>query len=98
MDYQVQRFQSTSLKAIESKQVTLIWGTDGWCYIPDLKLRHRFTETKYHRERWEGVIAMPQSIEGIMWTQYSASPLVWRETGASFDYFFETKKITEGKN
>jgi hypothetical protein len=25
-------------------QVTLIWSSDGWCYIPQLKIRPKFFE------------------------------------------------------
>jgi hypothetical protein len=92
MEYQLQRFHSISLKPIENKHVNLIWGNDGWCYIPELKIRHKFTETKYFREKWDGVIAMPEYVESINWTTYSQSPPVWRETGNDFDHLFQTKK------
>jgi hypothetical protein len=61
MDYE----RSTSTLAKNAKKTTLIWGNDGWCYIPELKIRQRFTEKKYYREDWDGVIAMPEHIETI---------------------------------
>ena len=27
-------------------EVTLIWSSDGWCYIPQLKIRQKFFENK----------------------------------------------------
>ena len=95
MDYCLQRFQSISKSPIETKKLNLIWGNDGWCYIPDLRIRQKFTENKYFREKWDGVIAMPEYIENITWTLYSRSPLVWRESGNEFDHLYETMKTKE---
>jgi hypothetical protein len=77
MDYE--RSTSISTKPIESKKVTLIWSNDGWCYIPQLNLRQRFTEKLYYSEEWKGVIALPEHIETIEWALYSREPKVWRE-------------------
>jgi len=95
MEYQIRRFQSISQKPIDSKQVNLIWGNDGWCYIPQLKIRHKFTEDKYFREKWDGVIAMPEHIEHITWTLYSHSPLIWRESSSEFDQIYQIKRQKE---
>jgi hypothetical protein len=92
MDYQIRRFHSISQNPIETRKLNLIWGSDGWCYIPDLKVRQKFKEDKFYREKWDGVIAMPEYIENITWTLYSHSPLVWRESASGFDYIYETKK------
>jgi hypothetical protein len=52
-------------------EVTLIWCSDGWCYIPQCKLRQRFFENKQiKKETWEGVIGMPMHIETIPWSQF----------------------------
>jgi hypothetical protein len=40
----------------------VIWGNDGWCYTPELKTRHRYTEKGIITEKWDGVIAMPEHI------------------------------------
>ena len=69
---------------IESKKVTLIWSNDGWCYIPQLKLRQKFNQTHYFHETWEGVIAMPEYIEQVTWTLHSKEPRVWQENDEVF--------------
>jgi hypothetical protein len=92
MDYQIQRFHSISENPIKTQKVTTIWGNDGWCYIPELQLRQKFTENKYFREKWDGIIAMPEYIENITWSLYSQSPLVWREKSSEFDYIYRIKK------
>jgi hypothetical protein len=72
------------MKPIESKNVTLIWANDGWCYVPQLKMRRRFTETHYTEEIWSGIIGMPQHIETTCWALYSKAPLVWSENDEIF--------------
>lgn len=62
----------------------MIWGNDGWCYIPDLKMRQKFTENKYFSQSWDGVIAMPEHIETVEWSLYSKEPLVWSENQTVF--------------
>ena len=81
---------STLSKPIESKKVTFIWSNDGWCYIPELKLRQKFSETLFTQEEWDGVIAMPEYIETVNRHVYSVSPLVWREKGSQFDEVYST--------
>ena len=81
---------STLSKPIESKKVTFIWSNDGWCYIPELKLRQKFSETRFTQEEWDGVIAMPEYIETVNRYVYSVSPLVWREKGSQFDEVYST--------
>jgi hypothetical protein len=76
---------SSLTKPIEVKKVTVIWGNDGWRYIPQLKLRQKFTETLFIQEEWDGVIAIPENVETINRQVYSLSPLVWREKGSQFD-------------
>lgn len=41
----------------------MIWSNDGWCYIPQLSIRCKFTETSTIQEDWTGVIAMPEYVE-----------------------------------
>lgn len=76
---------------VEKHELTIIWGNDGWRYIPFLKLRDRFTETKYFLERWEGVIAIPTHTESVTWTLYSHQPRMWRESGQWKDEIYEVK-------
>lgn len=74
------------------KTVTRIWSEDGWSYIPELKLREKFTEVHFFREKWEGIISRPLHVETLIRTTYS--PLVWRETGKEFDEIYEVKIST----
>ena len=69
----------TKLKPLKSVNATFLWGNDGWCYIPELKIRQKFTETEYIFENWDGVTAMPLNIEKLVWQLYSESPRIWRE-------------------
>jgi hypothetical protein len=86
------RSTSTSMKALESKNVTMIWAEDGWCYIPELHLRQKFNETHYYREDWSGIIAMPEYIEKVTWALYSKEPRVWREDGEVYSQKLSTQK------
>ena len=70
------------MKPIESRDVTLIWARDGWCYIPQIKLRQKFTETLFYSEPWNGVIGLPCSVEQVQLAVYSKEPRIWEETGA----------------
>lgn len=55
-------------------EVTLIWSSDGWCYIPQLKLRQKFVENAQpKREKWEGIIGMPMYIEKVSLSSLSLS-------------------------
>ena len=79
------------MKPIESKKITIIWANDGWCYLPQLKIRQRFTEKLYFCESWEGVIAIPENIETIDWALYSKEPKVWREQNEVFSVMKKSK-------
>jgi len=84
------------MKAIESKQITLIWANDGWCYIPQLKIRQRFTDKLYYQEDWTGVIAMPENIETTDWVLYSKEPRIWQEQGDVFSIAKKSKAKRAG--
>lgn len=86
-----------STKPIESKNVTLIWANDGWCYIPQLKIRQRFTETHYTCEEWVGVIAMPEYIEEITWSLHSKEPRIWQENGEIYSLKESIQKVHKNK-
>lgn len=49
--------------------MTLIWANDGWCYIPQRKLRRKLTETGCLSQPWDGVIAIPEYIEETTWQE-----------------------------
>ena len=84
--------RSTSTLAKNAKKTTLIWGNDGWCYLPELKMRQRFTETKYYHEDWDGIIAMPEYVETTYRTVLSKEPLVWQEGNEVFSVKKSTNK------
>lgn len=90
MEY-IKSTPSNLTNPIESKDVTLIWSTDGWCYIPQLKTRQKFTETHFFHEDWDGIIGMPAHTEQITWILYSKEPRVWREQGEQHDELYHTK-------
>lgn len=53
--------------------LTMIWGNDGWCYIPQRNIRRKFTEDASIQEAWTGVIAMPEHIETISVESYETT-------------------------
>lgn len=67
--------------------ITRVWSGDGWCYIPELKLRQKFLTTdekdifQLVSETWKGVIPKPEHYELLMYRQISESPLAWEESG-----------------
>ncbi len=91
------RSTSTLTKPIGSKNVTLIWANDGWCYIPQLKLRQRFTETHYTCEEWVGVIAMPHHIEQVTWALHSKEPRVWQENEEIYSLKASNQKVRKNR-
>jgi hypothetical protein len=53
-------------------EITLIWSSDGWCYIPQLKIRQRFFENKtIQKEKWDGIIGMPLHVETTLLSKHS---------------------------
>jgi hypothetical protein len=95
MEYE--RSTSILTKPIESKNVTLIWANDGWCYIPQLKLRQRFTETHYTHQEWAGVIAMPEYIEQVTWSLHSKDPRIWQENDELYSLKSSNQKVHKNK-
>jgi len=81
---QAEHYGSTLPKPLKTKNVTMLWGTDGWTYIPQLQIRQKYTEKSYIFEHWDGVIALPAHVEDLTWTLYSESPRVWRERDEIF--------------
>lgn len=71
-----------------SKQITRVWGIDGWCYIPELRVRQRFSVTDtseildFKSESWHGVIPIPEHQEQVTYSLLSAKPLRWQEEGS----------------
>lgn len=53
-----------------SQSVTMIWSSDGWCYVPDLKIRCKFRTDISIQEPWDGVIGMPEYVEHTTWKPF----------------------------
>jgi hypothetical protein len=66
-------------KPLKSLEASFVWGNDGWCYIPQLKIRQKFTETKFFIEEWTGIIPMPSHFETLDFSLYSEKPRMWKE-------------------
>lgn len=93
MEYRILKHSQLVLpNPIDSKVVTIIWGNDGWRYIPELKIRDKFTQTRYYIEAWEGVIALPEHVEKVNWTLYSHRPRLWKEDEEIYE-----EKVTNQK-
>lgn len=54
-------------------ELTIIWGNDGWCYIPQLKIREKFQTNDYIQEDWDGVIAIPEHIDTMSISEWVSS-------------------------
>ncbi len=54
-------------------ELTIIWSNDGWCYIPQLKVREKFQEKDYIQEDWDGVIAIPEYVETMSISDWLSS-------------------------
>jgi hypothetical protein len=74
--------------ALKSMQAIFIWGSDGWCYIPQLKIRQKFTEKKYFMEEWDGIVPIPCHHEKMEWALISDKPRIWKEGS---DVFYLSK-------
>jgi len=66
--------------------ITRIWADDGWCYIPELKIRQKFViipkhiqEVEFLSESWSGYVPNARNIEKLSY--YKHSPMVWEELG-----------------
>ena len=92
MDYTKKPYDGGLATPIQEKHVTLVWGSDGWRYIPELNIRDMFTSNKtYIFQPWEGNLPLPEYVEKATWFLYSEKPRVWREKGEDFDELYEEK-------
>ena len=78
-----------NLEYKEKKVVTYIWASDGWTYIPELKIRRRYLETNEKdifeiiEQNWVGVIFLGEYLEKVSLQVYSEYPRIWSEEGSS---------------
>lgn len=74
----------------ETRNVTYIWCSDGWMYIPELRLRRKYRETptkdvfEVIEEEWSGVIFLGEYHEKVFLRIYSDSPRIWEEQADCF--------------
>ena len=81
--------------------ITRNWGNDGWCYIPELKVRQRFFTTdlkdvfELKSEKWDGIMPLPAHEERVSYFLLSEKPLVWEESWSwGCERYEETKDHT----
>ena len=90
---------SSEYKSLETKLITRIWASDGWCYIPEFAERQRFSITstdlfKIERDPWNGIIPSVEYEEHIEYHLITKKPLVWVEkTEWSHEKFSESTAI-----
>ncbi len=88
----------------EEQEVTYMWASDGWCYIPELKTRQKFLVTDVHdqfmlmEEPWEGLIPLPENSEKVTRCLLSATPRVWLEENQYFSDVYVEQTSTQSKN
>ena len=85
--------------------VTFIWASDGWCYIPELKKRRRYILTDDNdimmlvEEPWEGIVPPPLSLEKVKLSLFSESfPQVWMEESGAFSELYVEQTTIQNKN
>jgi len=92
------------LNQIQERDVTNIWADDGWCYVPELKIRRKFRMMyesdvfDMQEETWAGVIPLSEYSESVSWTLYSQSPRVWKERGQGFCELYVETSQTQSKS
>ena len=88
----------------ETKNVTYIWSSDGWLYIPELKIRRKYRETPMEdvfdviEEHWIGVIFLGEYTEKVVLRIFSDSPRVWEEVSPSFSELYAELTPSSNKN
>lgn len=95
-------FELTKLK--EGKEITYMWASDGWCYIPELKTRQKFLITPVTdefimtEEPWEGLLPLPQNLEKVMRYLLSQSPRIWLEENQLFSEIYVEQTTSQSKS
>lgn len=64
-----------------AKNITRIWASDGWCYIPEFGERQKFIYRssdvfEFIKETWDGIIPSAENIESV---QIMKMPTAWIE-------------------
>lgn len=88
--------------SIENKKLTYLWCNDGWCYVPELKLRQMFILQdpliEIRKEHWTGAIPLPLQVEEVTRVVYCQSPMVWMETVEGVSEIFSETAPTQSKS
>ena len=91
MEYSKKPYDGSLTLPLQEQHVTIVWGSDGWRYVPELNIRDKFGEKEYVFQSWEGNLPLPEYVEKAVFSIYSHSPRVWREQGEGFDELYEQK-------
>lgn len=91
------RFES---KPISTELITRIWAQDGWCYVPEKKIRQRWYENgkllRMEQESWTGNIPKEEYCEQLTYYTLATHPLDWAEAGLLGFYERYTEAPTLG--
>ena len=75
------------------QSITRVWANDGWCYIPELKKRQQFFDTKdgilLKSEDYDGIIPLPFYSEDLVYRTSSEHPRSWVEVGNGWSELYE---------
>lgn len=88
---------------LEISNVTYLWCNDGWCYIPEMKLRKKYfmacnLQLNIVEESWDGIIQVPEYSEQVEISVYSQSPRIWKETIENLSELYVESKEIQTKN
>ena len=91
MELTVKPWSSEFKKTVISTQVVnILWCADGWCYVPETRVRRQFflsnNKVTMIQQPWEGTIPVPEYSEEVELQWYSG--LEWRELSEDLDQLF----------
>lgn len=96
----VESYPLTLEKPLKMSNVTYLWCNDGWCYIPEINIRRKYSTSDNNSElniieqNWTGVIPVCEYSEMVEISLYSDSPQIWKEKIEDFsELYVESKEI-----
>ena len=97
MEVEIKHYTYKFIADIPIQRVNILWCSDSWTYIPELRIRRRFfidnKVTKMEQETWEGTIPIPEYSEEIDLYQFSETK--WREVSSYSDELFSVKTANQ---
>lgn len=90
----------SSFKATNAQNITRIWASDGWCYIPQFGERQKFIDHSPNvfqiiTEKWDGIIPSQEYVEQVQYSLITKTPLIWIEkTLSACEKFEETTEYS----